>query len=76
MSGTFSSIPAIDMSLQARHRTPLGGIVSRAEPLRSHQIGMSPAIFPRAADPGPPQAEADRGLQRATVVLLQHSQHF
>src|SRR5262249_10451867 len=32
-AGTFSSIPAIDMSQQARHRTPLGGIVSTAEPL-------------------------------------------
>jgi len=33
MPGTFSSIPAIDMSQQARHRTRLGDIVSTAEPL-------------------------------------------
>jgi hypothetical protein len=33
MPGTFASIPAIDMSQQARHRTPFGGIVSTAEPL-------------------------------------------
>jgi hypothetical protein len=35
MPGTFLSIPVIDMSQQARHRTPLGGFVSTAELLNS-----------------------------------------
>jgi len=58
MPGTFSSIPAIDMSQQARHRTPLGGIVSTAEPQRlrhdlaeanqeatAHQLGEMAAAW-------------------------------
>jgi hypothetical protein len=35
MPGTFLSIPVIDISQQARHRTPLGGFVSTAELLNS-----------------------------------------
>jgi hypothetical protein len=49
MPGTFLSIPAIDMSQQARHRTPLGGFVSTAELLNALIASnrMAPAIFAR-----------------------------
>ena len=70
MPAIFSSIPVIDMSQQARHRTPLGGIVSMAELLNARIASNrdGPRHF-RAWWAGPLSARAGRHVGRGRLQL-------